>query len=678
MRRFLFSTVLIVLALHLFFRLPFLGNYENVVFDLKTRLAGRTVATSIVLVEIDQSSIDFYHQNFDLPFPWPRSLYGRAVDFLSRCGSRAIALDMIFSEPDPFEGEDIKLAEAMRRAGNVFLPLFFNRAAGAAVALPPFEVQLPAGLQPPRRQGVLTSVPRLLAAQRGGGNSQSAPDRDGIFRRLTHFIAYGGKTYPSFPLAIALFLRPDLDPARIPFNGDGSLLIRFYRSDSFPRYRLADVIQSEVRLAEGKSPIILPAVFKDKVVIIGATAPGLLDLRPSPLAPVTSAFELQANSLLNFLRQDFLRQPGEAWQWLAVLLLVALLNLALLGSRSYLLQALLSLAAVGLALALNIVLFFAGLNLVLLPQLAAVALTSATDITTCYHRLHREKKFIQAAFQNYLSDSLLKQVLKNPAGLALGGEKKIITVFFSDLAGFSSLTESMDAEEVVGILNAYLERMTNVILAHEGFVNKFEGDAVMALWGAPLAIGDQAGKAMRAALECQQQLADLNQEFLARGRPALQMRIGINSGEMIVGNIGSRRRFEYTVIGDPVNLASRLEGLNKQYGTRVICGAATRELDGGTMALRRLDRVRVKGKQRPEEIFEVVAERENLGDRMRECMSRFEEALDLYFAGSFQRAADLFAWITGDPPAAVFLQRCRFLLAHPPPQWDGVWTYTEK
>jgi adenylate cyclase len=269
-------------------------------------------------------------------------------------------------------------------------------------------------------------------------------------------------------------------------------------------------------------------------------------------------------------------------------------------------------------------------------------------------------------------------VKKNPRGLHLGGEKKLVTIFFSDLAGFTTMSEKRPPEEVVRILNTYLQRMTAVIMAGGGFVNKFEGDAIMAFWGAPLPAERQAALAMRAARRCLEELLALNDEFEKDGLPRLGMRIGINSGEVIVGNIGSQERFEYTVIGDAVNLASRLEGINKQYGTAIICGSLAGQMAAGELLLRRLDRVRVKGKQVAEEIFEVLAAKAALPAGAPGPLAEFAKGLQLYFAGDFSAALEFFMTLADDAPALVFAKRCLYLQDNPPENWDGCWTFTEK
>jgi adenylate cyclase len=680
LKRFWLSTALLFVVT---FALGSLASslFEKRIYDQKVRLFSRRSAAPIVLVELDQESLDFYSRNFNLSFPWPRSLYARAIDFLSAAGARAVGLDMIFSEASAFgEDDDRKLAEAASRAGDVFMPVLFSQRREAGADLARFALARPpalAGL--PERPGMTSlPVPPLLASLRGIGNAFFAMDRDGVFRRLPHFVRHGGRVYPSFPLALALWSDPRLELGRVPFAADGGLNVRFPARGSFPRYSISQLIQSQVRLEEGRPPFVPAAAVRGKMVLIGATAPGLLDNRPTPLSAVGAGFELHAAALANFLEREYVRVADPRLQWLLVLLAVGLMNVLLFRVRSIQRQLLAAGAALLLALAAVLFLFYLGLDFDFLPLGLGLVACTGYDVYHRYHLMRREKKFIQNAFKNYLSDSLLAEVMKNPQGLNLGGEKKKVTVFFSDLAGFTTMSEALSPEGVVRILNAYLERMTSIIMDGGGFVNKFEGDAIMAFWGAPIAAADQAAQAMKAALRCQEDLLGLNDDFARDGLPRLGMRIGINSGEVIVGNIGSRQRFEYTVIGDAVNLASRLEGINKQYGTRIICGATAAGMAAGEMLLRRLDRVRVKGKKIPEEIFEVVAVKERAPAELPQRLERFEEGLRLYFSGDFSSAMAIFASLADDPPALVFARRCRWLLDNPPGEWDGCWTFTEK
>ncbi len=654
--------------------------FEKKIYDQKVRVFCRANTAPVVLVEIDQESFDFYSRNFNIPWPWPRSLYGRAIDFLSSAGAKAIALDMIYSEPSPYGGEDEQLAAAIKKAGNVFIPLFFSDNNTAAIDLTRFALKADPGFSRlPVRKGVESvPVPQLFAALSNSGNIAENPDRDGIYRRLHHFVRSHGRLYPSFSMALALFAEPKLKMSQIPFANDGGLNLKFYTRNSFQRFSISDLIQSQVRLQEGQRAVIAAEKFRDKIVLIGATAPALLDNRPSPVNAAGSGFELHATALSNFLARDFITVLPAWLQWLLVLLAIATLNGLLFRVKSIIGQTLIAVVVILLALAGNFLLFKFGYDLDFLPIFLGLVWVTANDVYDRYRRMRREKKFIQDAFKNYLSDSLLAEIMKNPRGLNLGGEKKLVTIFFSDLAGFTTLSEKLPPEEVVHILNTYLERMTSVIMECGGFVNKFEGDAIMAFWGAPLASEQQAALAMCAALGCQEELLSLNCDFEKNGLPRLGMRIGINSGEVIVGNIGSRKRFEYTVIGDAVNLASRLEGINKQYGTKVICGTLAGKMAAGELVLRRLDRVRVKGKKNPEEIFEVVAVKEKATAELRGRLAEFEKGLQLYFTGDFTSAMDIFLPLADDPPAQVFARRCLYLLDNPPASWDGCWTFTEK
>ncbi|MBN2345222.1 MAG: adenylate/guanylate cyclase domain-containing protein [Candidatus Aminicenantes bacterium] len=654
--------------------------FEKSIYDQKARLFAGPVAAPVALVEIDQESIDFYSRQFNISWPWPRSLYARAVDYLAGAGARAIALDMVFSEPGLYGGEDEWLAASVKRAGNVFMPFFFLDQEGAGAVSGRFALAQPPPLDVvPAREGKVTMpLPEITAVLRGGGNAAASPDSDHVFRRLCHFVRHGGHVFPSFSLAVARFADPTLSPEEVPFAADGGMNLKFYRKGGFARYGIAQVIQSQVRREAGEEAVVPAAAFRDRVVVIGATALALLDNRATPVDPLGAGFELHATALANFLERDFIRAVPRAWQWLLVLLAVALLNALLPGMATIQRQLLLALAAMLLATSGNALLFHAGLDLDLLPLLVGMAACSGSDAYLRYQRMHREKKFIEGAFKGYMSDSLLAEILKNPRGLNLGGERKRVTVFFSDLAGFTTISEQLPPEEVVKLLNRYLERMNAVIMENGGYIDKYEGDAIMALWGAPLDCADQATRALRAALRCQEELQALNAELAAAGLPRLGLRIGINSGEVIVGNIGSRQRFAYTVIGDAVNLASRLEGVNKQYGTKIVCGSLAARMASGELLLRRLDRVRVKGKQQPEEIFEVVGEREGTPGERLEILERFARGLRLYFAGGFSAATDIFHALAGDPPSQVFDRRCRYLQEHPPADWDGVWTHTEK
>jgi adenylate cyclase len=683
-KRLILSTIIVFAAVWALFQL--LKGFENNVYNLKARFCRETIDIPIVLVEIDQHSIDFYNEKFGITWPWPRSFYARVIDYLHDSGARAIGIDLIFSEPSVIDAEEDSIfAASVRKAGNVFFPLHFgsstdNQRSIEHLAIP-FPIEETAAFKFPSEENVQTPIKELLETCRGAGYVDQAPDKDAIYRRLSHFVEYKGKIYPSLPLAMALFLKGKSagDGGAAPLSaGDAVPLVKYYHEDSFSWFSIGDLIQSQVLVAEGGEPIKPPRLFKDKVVFIGATAPGLLDLRPTPVNPRTPGFVINATALANFLKDDYLRPVHTLIQWALVLMIIFVLNYLLSKADSYLIQVFISLTAVSVLLPLNVFFFKQNMVLDFLPQFIAVVLVSAYVVYYRYRTVGKEKRFLRQAFRNYLSESLLADIVKDPKKLRLGGEKKSVTIFFSDLAGFTTMSESLEPEEVVNILNIYLERMTQFVLKNNGYLNKFEGDAIMAFWGAPVSIDRHASPAVKTALECQKELELLNQEFIQKGLPALGMRIGLNTGDVIVGNIGSAKRFEYTVIGDAVNLASRLEGINKQYGTGIICGSITQERAKDDFVFRRLDRIRVKGKLKPTEIFEVACEKEAASDALMQKVRQFEEALELYFKGSFQDALSLFESINNDGPSDVFANRCKRLLENPPADWDGIISYKEK
>jgi adenylate cyclase len=307
----------------------------------------------------------------------------------------------------------------------------------------------------------------------------------------------------------------------------------------------------------------------------------------------------------------------------------------------------------------------------------ALALSFALAAAYSYATEGRQKLHIRRMFGQYMSETVINHLLAHPEKLQLGGERRRVTLFFSDLAGFTTISERLDPETVVGLLNDYLSAMTEIILDEEGTVDKFEGDAIMAFWGAPLDQPDQACRACRAALRQQAALAELNQRFTDLNLPPLTMRIGLHTGEAIVGNLGSAKRFDYTVIGDTVNLASRLEGVNKFYGSHVMASEATVSECDGSIEFRELDLVAVKGKEHAVRVFEVLGLTDGLPPEVAWRRQEFAHGLDLYRQGRFHEAQvyleTILAEAPEDGPAKTFLDRCyHFQIAPPPTPWDTV------
>jgi adenylate cyclase len=331
-----------------------------------------------------------------------------------------------------------------------------------------------------------------------------------------------------------------------------------------------------------------------------------------------------------------------------------------------------------LAPALSLAAYALGWWLPLLASELGVALTLVSSSLVSYATEGRQKRYIKGAFKQYLSPEVIEQLIAHPDRLKLGGERRELTIFFSDLQGFTSISELLNPEELTSLLNEYLSAMTDIIQEEGGTIDKYEGDAIIAFWNAPLEQPDHAVRGVRAALHCQERLAAMRPGVRERIGKELHMRIGMNSGPAVVGNMGSRSRFDYTMLGDAVNLAARLEGVNKQFRTFTMVSAATVERTEGAFPVRELGRVAVVGRKEPVTIYEPMIR--ELYEAEGKRLSAFAAALDAFYRGAFAEAQAGFAAIAEqDPAAAAYVDKCRALQASPPGEaWNGVWLMTSK
>ncbi len=650
----------------------------------------------VVVVTVDQPDLDFFKDQ-GVTWPWPRQLYAPLIDYCRWAGAKAVIFDILFTEASSRGPEDDqRFAQAAAAAGNVAVPFFLSREAkppnpseqdllkqaGLAISGPPLRDQ-------PVYRSVVTPIPPLLEAARALGNVESRPDVDGIYRRVPLVVSFKEKWLPT--LGFAAFHRFEAPgPLRfasgglmvgntfIPLDGQGRFLLKFRGpSRSHKRFSAANLIASESRRQHGLPPVYPPEAFAGKWVLVGLTAPGLLDLKASPVGAVYPGVEIHATLLDNLLRGDFLR-PAPVWVlWAGILVLSAAMVVVVIFFSGWLatLAGFAVLAVVCLGLAAGAFHFGWWAD----PTLPGIALGLSFGLAVAfsYATEGRQKLYIRRMFGQYMSEAVIDHLLEHPEKLQLGGERRRVTLFFSDLAGFTTISERLSPETVVALLNDYLSRMTEIILEEAGTVDKFEGDAIMAFWGAPLDQADQAARACRAALKQQAALQDLNRQFTGLNLPPLSMRIGLNTGDAIVGNLGSAKRFDYTVIGDTVNLASRLEGVNKFYGSHIMASEATVTECTGTVEFRELDLVAVKGKEQAIRVFEVLGLMGELEPEVGRRRQDFAQALELYRHRRFPEAGTAFEAILTeypeDGPARTYRDRCRrFQEAPPPADWDTV------
>lgn len=650
----------------------------------------------VVVVTVDQPDLDFFKEQ-GVTWPWPRQLYAPLIDYCREAGARAVIFDVLFTEASSYGPEDDqRFAQAAAAAGNTIFPFFLSRdakppnpAAAALLDKAGLTISGPAPRNQPAYRAVVTPIPPLLAAAGALGNVETRPDPDGIYRRVPLVVPFQDQWLPT--LGFAAFHRVAAPgPVRfapgallvgntaIPLDAQGHFLLKFRGpSRSHQRFAAANVIASESRRRHGLPPVYPPEAFAGKWVLVGLTAPGLLDLKASPVSAVYPGVEVHATLLDNLLRGDFLRPLPDWLLWLGTVALSAAMVLLVLFC-SGLPATLAGFGGLALAyLSLTAWLFHRGWWADPVIPGITLALSFALAAAFSYATEGRQKLYIRRMFGQYMSETVIEHLLEHPEKLQLGGERRRVTLFFSDLAGFTTISERLSPEIVVSLLNDYLSSMTEIILDEEGTVDKFEGDAIMAFWGAPLDQPDQALKACRAALRQQAALKGLNRRFADLQLPPLAMRIGLHTGDAIVGNLGSVKRFDYTVIGDTVNLASRLEGLNKFYGSRVMASEDTVAACGPAVAFRELDLVAVKGRESAVRVFQVLGLARDLDPESLRRAGDFSQALDLYRRGRFPEAeAGFAALLAADPddgPARTFLDRCRQFQAAPPsPDWDTV------
>jgi adenylate cyclase len=632
----------------------------------------------IVIVAIDEKSLS--EDALGKFEKWPRAVYAKAIDTLNEAGASAIGIDVTL--PDRSlngDGDDQLLADALTANPNVVLAARYR-----------FENN---------RRFIEKPNATLLSASPALGWINVELDEDGFVRKIPVFDAESINPTEAFSLAIAR-KHLDLEPPsfvvkdsqyhfargitlpvitsydRRSATDHYSMYVNYFAlPNAFARISMADLVAGRLYDKLGN-----PIDFAGKIVLIGPTARDLQDQYLSPVSEgeTMPGVEIHANNIQTLITGKFLRDPMPWTLWLTLFLLT-ILNLLLFSFLRVRWSIPILIAEIfGFMVAGIIAYEFRVLLNVIYPILTAL-LTFVGSFVTRYLLEESERKFVEGAFGHYVNKSVVDQILKDPEMLELGGSKRRVTVYFSDIAGFTSISEKMDPGDLVKFLNSYLSEMTDIILQNQGTLDKYEGDAIMAFWGAPLFMEDHARNTCLTALENQKKLADIRQEWEAQGLPPLHARIGINTGDAIVGNIGSEQRFDYTVMGDTVNLASRLEGINKQYGTELIISENTFEEVKEDFVCRELDLIRVKGKEASVRIFELVGMMNEVSAEILEMHRQFQTALHLYRNRDFSGAKAQFEVLADDPASLLFAKRCAGYLEHPPsPDWDGVFTFDVK
>ncbi len=680
----------------------FFDRFENQIYDLrfKQKYLGVTEEGSlgsVVIADIDTRSVQKLGKYFD----WPRTYFAKTVDALSSAGSALICFDILFDKSIHAENDSI-FRSSLADAGNVITGYNFeyedrdnfiypDSADNKLTNAMPIAMD-GAGFRTDEFNIMNAGDESILNSSYANGYLGIDSDEDGVIRKVHLVKKYMGKYYPSFALVISLKLMgAEMESVRlfdgsrieyaagsgelraIPLDGNNYMLINYKGPwRAFKTISIYDIIENRV----GRK------TFRDKPVIIGSSLRGLMDLRSTPVQKHYPGVEVHASIIDTILSGDHITMTGKSKVLMIMLLLIVLTSAAVFSRLNIVISSAAVIAAGYFYFMLTGKLFFEnGHVLDTTRPLFALLFSFLSAYTVSYYKEKKSKRFIKATLGKYVPEIVSKELLKDPGKFKLGGEKKEITMMFSDIRSFTSYSERTDPKELVRFLNIYLQRMTGVIKRNCGTLDKYMGDAVICFFGAPLE-NDHPVHACRSALEMMMELKLLKAELTDSTFKNIDIGIGVNTDTVTVGNIGSEDLFDYTAIGDGMNLASRLEGLNKYYGTNILVSGNTYDKVKDRFIFRELDEVSVKGKTKSVRIYELISETsERPDERTLKKICMYSEALELYKKGDFDEAVLIFDSLKdefSDCASGLLSERCRMLKNDPDPDWKGVWRMDSK
>ena len=716
-----------------FYRLDFVDQMSSILYDYRLRLTmPRTVDDRIVILDIDEKSLEEEGR-----WPWGRDRLALLMDKLfDKYGIAVVGFDVVFAEKDESSGLKVlqKLGQNQLKGVAQFQSvlsqirpqleydsLFANKIKNRKVVLGYYltnqrEINISGGLPEPvfpagtfkGRQVGFTSwsgyganLPELQRAAASAGHFNPLVDVDGRVRRVPMIAEFGGAYYESLSLAVVRTLlgQPkllagfaegkadgyaglewlELDTAggtlKIPVDSDVATFVPYRGGEgSFPYISVTDVLHDRVDIAQ----------LKDKIVLVGTTAPGLLDLRATPVAEVYPGVEVHANMISGILDQNLKARPaymlGAEVVWLLLIGVALSLLLPQLGAvKAILVTAFVSAASTGM----NVALWHYGD--ILMPaadSLIMIVLLFALNMSYGYFVESRTKRQITGLFGQYVPGELVEEMAKHPESVSMAGDSREMSILFSDVRGFTTISEGLDAKELSLLMNEFLTPLSRVVYKHRGTIDKYMGDCIMAFWGAPLPDTAHARNAMLAGIEMQAALKALQPHFKERGWPEIRVGVGINTGRVSVGNMGSEVRVAYTVMGDEVNLASRLEGLTRQYGVGIIVGENTRHAVTD-FVYRELDQVRVTGKDKPVAIYQPIGLSSEVSKALQDEVKLFHEVRRLYRKQDWDQAELQLMNLQRMSPDTelyrVYAKRISHFRKNPPDaDWDGVFVFQTK
>lgn len=707
-------------------RLPLLDTLERATYDMRLRMTvPGGVDDRIIIADIDEKSLTALGH-----WPWDRGILARFMDAMfDHYQVKSVGYDVLFAEPDTDPGVsalremaekelksdrqfqriwkqlgpelnfDQQFADSFRDRNVVLGYVFAHGQDSRLNVLPPAAAELPESfvgrLELPQPQGFSGNLEVLQSTAWGGGFFDNPTiDIDGVFRRVPLLQEFEGKLYGSLALSMVRASRNDpsvelildtqssypfVDALRlgdqvIPLAPLATVLVP-YRGGaySFPYYSITDIL--EKKIPEEK--------LRGRIVLVGSSAPGLKDQRTTPLETTYPGVEVHANLIAGLLDNNIKRQPGwviavEFFLLLTISIVLGLINARLEPMRSLIV----TMAALAAVVVGNMYAWHNNLVLPLASPVMLILFIFVFQTLWGFFVEARDKRMLAKLFGQYIPPELVEEMAESPDKISVSGESRDMTVLFSDVRGFTTISEGLEPQALTQLMNEMLTPMTHVIHHHRGTIDKYMGDAIMAFWGAPLKDDNHARHALEAGLEMVKALPQINQRFRDKGWPEINIGVGLNSGVMSVGNMGSEFRMAYTVMGDAVNLGSRLEGLTKQYGVNIIVSEFTKAKVPDYSFLE-LDRVRVKGKDEPVIIFEPLGATEKQSEDLLSRVERFHAALLDYRQQRWDAAESALKALEEEDPQrkiyGVYLERIQHFREDPPDiDWDGVFTHTSK
>jgi adenylate cyclase len=677
-------------------------------YDLLMRFRGvRENAGDVVMVKIDENT------DTDLHWPIPRDQYGVVMAILSRYGARAVALDVPLPPKEAIDStENRLLVEYLSYAQNtfqVFAPFIPSRSnerlsrryidSTAHFIIKRFGIPAPRYHHFPQSPSV-NDYPfeKLAEVTTGIGHIVLIPDTlDGIIRSAPLYIEYVGRLYPSIGFALALnTLR--IPPSKVKFVDTekgtdvyagplvihtglyGEVLINFIgKSGNIPSVSFIDIIAAVQR----RDTSYLNS-FKNKVCIIGPTIRTVGDYYATPVEDMSPGFIMHANIYDMTVTNAFISQAS--WFLQFIILFTITLAISFAAYTRKLRTGFIILITVTLVYLVSAVIAFNYFNywLNIIEPISGLIICFVATVAYRATTEGHQRKMITEMFGTYLDSNVVQILINNPTLAQLGGEKHEISVLFSDIQGFSRISEDIPEDALVRLLNLYFTDMTNVILSNGGAVDKFIGDSIMAFWGAPIIDDDSAYNACVSSLQMQARLERLQPRLMKISKKEMRQRIGINTGDCIVGNMGSEQKKNYTVMGDPVNLASRLEGVNKQYGTGILISEYTHQRVAKRVVTREVDRVQVVGKTEGVRIYELfsMADRQ-ISDKMKSFLDMYNQGLKAYQERRWDEGIAFMEHamqhIPQDPVCLLYVERMKLYKLNPPADdWNGVFVLQSK